>query len=311
MLSAVRTEAWFPSSPLHELRAALPDTTFRFDPGLYPADAAEIARRCDVAVVFVNKLESEGYDSPDLTLPLGQDALVEAVTAANPNVVVVLETGNPAAMPWRHQVRAVLQAWYPGQAGGRAIAEVLTGAVNPSGRLPITFPASIDDLPRPRLAGFGDPFGTPHSIEYHEGAEVGYRWFAAQGFRPMYPFGFGRSYTTFGHEDLDVQGGDTITASVTVTNTGPRTGADVVQLYLATVAGDPRRRLLGFERVELAPGESRRVTIIADPRLAARYDMDVGQWFLAGGDYGVFIGTDAETSVLHGAAQMTERHFGR
>jgi beta-glucosidase len=314
MLSAVRTEAWFPSSPLHELQAALPDTTFRFDPGLYPADAAEIARRCDIAVVFVSKLESEGYDSPDLNLPLGQDALIDAVAAANPNTVVVLETGNPTSMPWRHQVRAVLQAWYPGQSGGRAIAEVLTGAVNPSGRLPITFPASTDDLPRPHLAGFGDPFGTPHSIEYHEGAEVGYRWFAAQGIRPMYPFGSGRSYTTFDYEDLDVhdvQAGDTLVASVTVTNTGACAGADVVQVYLELAAGETRRRLLGFERVELDAGESRRVTIAADARLAARYDLEAGQWFLAGGDHAVFVGTDAETPVLRGAATVTERHFGR
>jgi beta-glucosidase len=293
------------------LRTTLPDTTFRFDPGLHPADAAEIARRCDVAVVFVSKLESEGYDSPDLTLPLGQDTLVEAVAAVNPNTVVVLETGNPTSMPWRHQVRAVLQAWYPGQAGGRAIAEVLTGAVNPSGRLPITFPASTDDLPRPHLAGFGDPFGTPHSIEYHEGAEVGYRWFAAQGTRPMYAFGFGRSYTTFQHEDLVVEGGDTLTASVTITNTGERAGADVVQLYLERAPGEPRRRLLGFERVELDAGESRRTTIIADPRLAARFDSASSQWFLAGGEYGVFVGTDAETPVLRGSATVTERRFGR
>lgn len=311
MLSAVRTEAWFPSSPLHELQAALPNTTIRFDPGLYPADAAEIAKRCDVAVVVASKLESEGYDSPDLTLPLGQDALIDAVTAANPSTVVVLETGNPTSMPWRDRARAILQAWYPGQAGGRAIAEVLTGAVNPSGRLPVTFPASTDDLPRPHLAGFGDPFGTPHTIEYSEGAEVGYRWFAAQGVRPMYAFGFGRSYTTFEHEDLDVEGGDTLAASVTVRNTGARTGADVVQLYLERAADEPRRRLLGFVRVELGPGESRRVTIIADARLAARYDSGAGEWFLAGGDYRVFVGTDAETPVLRAGATITERRFGR
>lgn len=310
-LSAVRTEAWFPSAPLHELQAALPDTTIRFDPGIHPADAAEIARRCDVAMVFVSKLESEGYDSPDLSLPLGQDALVEAVAAANPNTVVVLETGNPISMPWRQQVRAILQAWYPGQAGGRAIADVLTGAVNPSGRLPITFPASTDDLPRAHLAGFGEPFGTPHSIEYTEGAEVGYRWFAANGARPMYAFGFGRSYTMFDHDDLEVDGGETITATATVRNTGARTGADVVQLYLESAAGEDRRRLLGFERVKLEPGEERRVTITADPRLAARYDSDVGRWFLAGGEYHVFVGTDAETPVLRGSATLTERRFGR
>lgn len=310
-LSAVRTEAWFPSAPLTELQSALPDATIRFDPGIHPADAAEIARRCDVAVVFVSKLESEGYDSPDLTLPLGQDALVDAVATANPNTVVVLETGNPTSMPWRSNVRAILQAWYPGQAGGRAIADVLTGAVNPSGRLPITFPASTDDLPRPKLAGFGEPFGTPHTIEYHEGAEVGYRWFAANGVSPMYAFGFGRSYTTFDHEELEVHGGETITAHVTVRNTGARTGADVVQLYLEHAAGAERRRLLGFERVELEPDEERRITITADPRLVARYHYDIGQWFLAGGEYQVFVGTDAETPVLRGSAIVTERSFGR
>jgi beta-glucosidase len=127
----------------------------------------------------------------------------------------------------------------------------------------------------------------------------------------MYPFGFGRSYTSFDHEDLAVQGGDSLVASVTVTNTGERTGADVVQLYLEQAAGETRRRLLGFERIELDPGESRRVTIAADPRLAARYDADAGQWFLAGGDYDVFIGTDAETPALHGTAPITERRFGR
>jgi beta-glucosidase len=311
MLSAVRTEAWFPSAPLHELKAALPNATIRFDPGLYPADAAEIARRCAIAVVFASKLESEGYDSPDLTLPFGQDALIEAVATANPNTVVVLETGNPTAMPWRHRVRAIVQAWYPGQAGGRAITEVLTGAVNPSGRLPLTFPESTDHLPRPHLAGFGDPIGTPHVIEYDEGAEVGYRWFAARGVRPMYAFGFGRSYTTFEHDELDVRGGETITASVTVRNTGARAGADVVQLYLEHAAGEPRRRLLGFERVELEAGEARRVTLTADSRVAARYRADIGQWFLAGGDYGVFIGTDAETPVLRGSATIPERRFGR
>src|SRR5690606_22029406 len=127
--------------------------------------------------------------------------------------------GNPASMPWRGKVKAILQAWYPGQAGARAIADVLSGAVNPSGRLPITFPDSLEQTPRPELPGLGTPWGTPVTIEYNEGAEIGYRWHARTGARPMYPFGHGLGYTTFDYRELEVAGGDTITATFTVTNT--------------------------------------------------------------------------------------------
>ena len=168
-------------SPVDELRTLLPRALVEFDPGMNPAEAALLAARCDVAIVFAVKVEGEGFDSPDLSLPWGQDALIDAVADANPNTVVVLETGNPVAMPWLAKTRAVLQAWYPGQAGARAIAEVLTGATNPSGRLPITFPHSLDQTPRPQLEGLGTPWGTPTQIAYDEGAEVGYRWFHQTG----------------------------------------------------------------------------------------------------------------------------------
>src|SRR5262249_20924773 len=159
---------------------------------------------------------------------------------------------------------------YPGQAGGRAIAEVLTGRVNPTGRLPVTFPADLAQTPRPELPGLGTPWGTPTTIRYEEGAEVGYRWFARTGAAPLYAFGHGLSYTTFAYGDLEVAGGETVTARFTVTNTGARAGADVPQLYLTAAPDGARARLLGFERVELAPGESRRVAVTADPRLLAR-----------------------------------------
>jgi len=175
--------------------------------------------------------------------------VIEAVTEANPNTIVVLETGNPVAMPWRDKVRAILDAWYPGQAGGQAIAEILTGTVNPSGRLPITFPVSLDQTPRPELPGLGTAWGTRTTIRYDEGAEVGYRWFAKTGEKPLYAFGHGLSYTSFDYSDLEVSGGDTVTATFTVTNTGQREGADVPQLYLTEAAGDKHMRLLGFERV--------------------------------------------------------------
>jgi len=301
----------FAPSPLDELRKALPSAQFDFDPGYTPAEAALTAKRSDVVIAFGIRVEGEGFDSADLSLPWGQDAVIEAVADANPNTIVVLETGNPVAMPWRDRVRAIVEAWYPGQAGARAIAEVLTGAVNPSGRLPITFPRSLDQTPRPELPGLGTPWGTPVTIEYSEGAEVGYRWHAKTGAEPLYPFGHGLSYTTFDYDDLEVDGGDTITASFTVTNTGDRAGADVPQLYLTDAADEKRRRLLGFERVELAPGEARRVTLTADPRLLARFDGDAGQWRTIAGSYEVAVGRSAEDFVLKGQAQVAGRLFGR
>jgi beta-glucosidase len=299
-----------PSSPQAELGRLLPGAEIDFDPGMTPAESALLARRSDVAIVFAIRVEGEGFDLPDLSLPWGQDAIVDAVASANPNTIVVLETGNPVAMPWRDEVRAVVEAWYPGQAGGQAIAEVLTGAVNPSGRLPITFPADLAQTPRPELPGVGEPWGTPTTIRYDEGAEVGYRWFAAQGERPLYAFGHGLSYTTFAYGDLEVTGGDTLTASFTVTNTGEREGADVPQLYLTDAAGDQRMRLLGFERVQLSPGESRSVTMTAEPRLLARYDADAGRWHIAEGGYRVALGKAADDLVLTAEARLTERRFG-
>ena len=175
-------------------------------------------------IVFGIRVEGEGFDSADLSLPWGQDAVIEAVAAANPNTIVVLETGNPVAMPWRDNVKPIIEAWYPGQAGGQAIAEILTGAINPSGRLPVTFPADLAQTPRPDLPSMGEPWGTPATIEYSEGAEVGYRWFAQQREQPLYAFGHGLSYTRFDYSDLLVLGGDTITATFAVTNTGDRSG---------------------------------------------------------------------------------------
>jgi beta-glucosidase len=300
----------FPSSPLAELTKLLPQAEIEFDPGMSPAESVLMARRSDVVIVFGIKIDSEGFDDPDLSLPWGQDEVIEAVADANPNTIVVLETGNPVVMPWRDKVKAIVEAWYPGQAGGQAIAEVLTGAVNPSARLPITFPADLDQTPRPDLPGLGDPWGTPVTIDYNEGAEVGYRWFAKTGAKPLYAFGHGLSYTTFDYSDLTVEGEDTITATFTVTNTGDHAGADVPQLYLTSAAGDKRTRLIGFERVELKPGESRGVTLTADRRLLAQFDVDAGQWHIAEGSYTIALGSAADALDLTGETTLTEASFG-
>jgi beta-glucosidase len=307
IMGAWRNLHLHPTPPLAALEALLPNAELEFDPGMSPAEAALTAARADIAVVFALRLEGEGFDNPDLSLPWGQDAVIDAVAATNPNTIVVLETGNPVAMPWRGGVRAIVEAWYPGQAGGQAIAEVLTGAVNPSGRLPITFPAGLEQTPRPVLPGLGTPWGTPVEIRYDEGAEVGYRWFAQQNHAPLFAFGHGLSYTGFEYAALGLEGGDTVTASFTVANTGERAGADVPQVYLTGAAGAERVRLLGFERVELQPGESRRVTVTADPRLLARYD---GGWHIAGGTYDIALGAAADDFRLTGAAELAERRFG-
>jgi beta-glucosidase len=301
----------YPSSPVAELKKLLPNAEIEFDPGMSPAESALMARRSDVVIAFGIKIDSEGFDDPDLSLPWGQDAVIDAVAEANPNTIVVLETGNPVVMPWRDKVNAIVEAWYPGQAGGQAIAEVLTGAVNPSGRLPLTFPADLGQTPRPELAGMGTPWGTPVTVEYNEGSEVGYRWFAKTGEKPLYAFGHGLGYTTFDHSDLRVDGGETVTATFTVTNTGDRPGADVPQLYLTDAAGDARMRLLGFERVELQPGESRAVTLTADRRLLARFDGDAGQWHIEEGAYEVALGRSAGNLELTGEATLAEARFGR
>lgn len=311
LMAGIRNLYLLPSPPLAALTKQFPYARIEFDPGISPAEAALTAGRADIAVVFAIRAEGEGYDNADLSLPWGQDGLIAAVAAANPNTVVVLETGNPVAMPWRESVNAIVQAWYPGQAGGRAIAEILAGQVNPSGRLPITFPVDLAQTPRPELPGLGAPWGTARVINYAEGADVGYRWFAKQGRTPMFAFGHGLSYTTFEHCDLQVAGGDTVTAGVTVVNTGTRAGADVPQLYLTAAPGERRLRLLGFARVELDPGESRRVTIEADPRLLARYDGSAGSWWINPGVYTVAAGASAAALRLTAEAELTGRAFGR
>ncbi|HEY7288495.1 MAG TPA: beta-glucosidase [Vicinamibacterales bacterium] len=301
----------FKSSPLAELKKLLPKAQIEFDGAYTPAESALLAKRVDVVIAFGIRAEGEGFDLADLSLPWGQDAVIDAVATANPNTIVVLETGNPSSMPWRDKAKAIVEAWYPGQAGGQAIAEILTGRVNPSGRLPLTFPTSLAQTPRPELPGIATAWGTATTIHYDEGAEVGYRWDAQKSQKPMYAFGHGLSYTTFSYTDFKASGGETITATFTVTNTGKVAGADVPQLYLTDAAGTKRMRLLGFERVDLAPGASRMVTVTADPRLLATFDGKAGRWQISAGTYRVALGRSALDLVSTADASLSARAFGK
>ncbi len=295
-------QRYLPSSPLSALKAAAPAASVQFNDGSDVAAAAALAGRCDVAVVFAEQWTTEFIDVADLALPNGQEALIEAVAKANPNLVVVLETGGPVTMPWLDRARGVVEAWYPGSRGAEAIAAVLFGAVNPSGRLPLTFPRSEADTPNPALPGAEIERGR-FDVTYPEGADVGYRWYARTGRPPLFAFGHGLSYTRFGYANLTVQGGATVTASVEVTNTGERAGTDTVQLYLTARGGRPTLRLLGWAKVALEPGKTVTVTITAEPRLLADYDVTAGGWRRPDGPCEVAIGASATALALHATVE--------
>jgi beta-glucosidase len=289
------------SSPLKAIKAQAPQAKVTYRDGRYITDAVEKAKQAQVAVIFATQYTTEGLDVPDLHLPQGQDELIAAVAAANPNTVVVLETGGAVVMPWLSKVKAVVEAWYPGARGGEAIASVLFGDTNPSGRLPITFPASTDQLPRPKLDGSdwvepnfaGDPTSGSdilHADYDIEGSDVGYRWFARKGQKALFPFGYGLSYTSFQSSGLSVKG---LTATFTVKNTGQRDGDEVAQLYLTTRNGEVKQRLVGFARVSLKAGEAKPVSLTIDPRLLA--DWKNGLWTSPKGSYSFALGKDAET----------------
>jgi beta-glucosidase len=261
------------------------------DDGSDPARAAALARQSDVAVVVVGDYQTEGADKSCLTLECppdngDQDALVQAVAAAQRKTVVVLETGGPVLTPWRDKVNGLLAAWYPGQEGGRAVARVLFGDVDPGGRLPATFPASEAQLPTA-----GDPEKYPgtatQSVYYKEGVLVGYRWYDAKRLKPAYPFGYGLSYTRFGLSGLRVRGS---TVSAVVRNTGRRSGIAVAQLYLrlpqpSPDVVQPPRQLRGVAKVRLRPGRSRRVKFTLPQRSFAYWNTAAGDWRVATGCY--------------------------
>lgn len=300
---------WQPSSPLKAIQAAAPHARIAYDPGTDPAAAGKFAAAVDVAIVFAQQHTSEGGDVASLSLPDDQDQLIRQVAASNPHTVVVLETGGPVTMPWIDDVNAILEAWYPGIRGGEAIAGILFGDVNPSGKLPVTFPKSEADLPRLLIPGMEPGTGSaarartpsiPFDIDYSEALKVGYKWFEAEHKQPLFPFGFGLSYTVFSYSNLQATPGKELKVSFRVTNTGARAGAEVAQVYvmLPQAAGEPFKRLAGWQKVALAPGESNTVTLTIEPQYLSIFNGDTNDWELVPGEHQVFVGGSSSSTPL-------------
>lgn len=265
--------------------------------------AVAAARSASTAVVIVSDdTESEAADRPSLDLPSAQNELISEVARANPHTVVVVNAGAPVAMPWLDQVAAVVDAWYPGQTSGTALANVLFGKVDPGGHLPVTFPKSLSQVPAHTQARFP---GVGGKVHYSEGLKVGYRWYDSKGIKPMFPFGYGLSYTRFRFSNLHlspstVDGVHPVHLSATITNVGKSAGSDVAQLYLKdpAAAGEPPRQLVGFQRVKLAPGHSARVHFTVSPRDTWWWDQAEGGWSQSAGTYRVYVGDSSALADL-------------
>ncbi|HVV24075.1 MAG TPA: glycoside hydrolase family 3 C-terminal domain-containing protein, partial [Pseudonocardiaceae bacterium] len=281
----------------------------RYDNGSSTSSAASLAAGSSVAVVFASYNESEGSDLSGIDLPRNQNALISAVAAANPNTIVVLNTGSAVTMPWLSSVAGVLESWYPGQEDGNAIAALLFGDVNPSGKLPVTFPTSLSQVPASTSAQWP---GTNGTVRYSEGVDVGYRWYQAKSLTPLFPFGFGLSYTTFGFSNLSVSGLNahgTATVTATVTNTGSRAGSDVAQLYVGDPAatGEPPLQLKGFTRVTLQPGASTTVSFPVTMHDLAYWS---NGWTTATGTYQIRVGDTSANPQLSGTLTVSSTATG-
>jgi beta-glucosidase len=311
---------WFPTSPLKSIRAKVPSATVQFDSGTDPAAAAALAKNADVTILFVYQWESESMDLDNLSLPEKQDDLIAKVAAANPHTVVVIESCSPVTMPWLDQVSGVLEAWFGGSRGAEAVANILFGDVNPSAKLPITFPKSEADLPHPNLvkppkaAVDADHQGWKRiaaglpafQVTYDEGVKVGYKWYDAENKPVLFPFGYGLSYTTYSYSNLKVTAGKNPRVSFTITNTGHRAGAEVAEVYasLPAAAQEPPKRLVGWSKVKLNAGESKDVTVDVDPKYLSIFNVEHNGWQLLPGDYGFMVGGSSQSLSLKESVKL-------
>jgi beta-glucosidase len=260
-------------------------------------------------------------DLESLSLPLHQDDLIAQVAAANPHTIVVLETGSPVTMPWVDAPAAILEAWYGGSDGASAVGNALFGSVNPSGKLPNTFPKSEADLPHPTVTKpgpesehFSGPVSPeiraaglpPFEVTYDEGVKVGYKWYDAEKKPVLFPFGFGLSYTSYKYSGLQVTSDKSVKATFTVTNTGARAGVEIAEIYAALPASaqEPPKRLVGFSRVKLNAGEKKTVTVEIDPKYLSIFDEQKDGWALVPGDYTILVGGSSQSLPLKAAVSL-------
>jgi beta-glucosidase len=314
---------YFPSSPLKQIRKTAPNAKVEFNEGTDTAAAAKLAADSQIAIVFVNQPMREGMDAKTLSLPDNQDALVDAVAAANHRTIVVLETGGPVAMPWVDRVQGIVEAWYPGIGGAQSLANILFGQVDPSGRLAATFAKDDAQLPLPEVPGMNleEPGGMPEARHHRrgelppfnadyniEGSRVGYKWFESKQLEPLFPFGFGLSYTTFEFSDLHVDDA-AHTATFMVKNTGNRAGAEVAQVYavLPQSTGETSyKRLVGWDRVPLAAGESKTVTVEMNPLTLSIFDVAKNAFTMTPGEYQVLVGPSSAATPLTATMHVTQ-----
>jgi beta-glucosidase len=310
-----QAQIWFPTSPLKSIKAKVPRANVQYNPGTDPASAAALAKTTDVAIVFAYQWESEEMDLPSLSLSENQEALIEAVAAANPRTTVVLESGSPVTTPWAGRVNSIIEAWYGGTRGAEALANILFGDVNPTAKLPITFPLSDADLPHPTIIQ-PPPESTTHDepdawkriaaglpifqITYDEGLNVGYKWYDAEHKKVQFPFGYGLSYTTYAYSDLKVTAGEKVRLTFSVKNTGKRVGAEIAQVYASLPAstGEPPKRLVGWSKVKLNAGESKEVLLEVDPLYLSIFNVDKNAWQLVPGDYTFMVGGSSQNLPL-------------
>jgi beta-glucosidase len=301
-------------TPLQGIQAAAPSgTTVTYNNGSSDSSAASAAAAASVAVVFANLGESEGSDLSSIDLGTTQDNLITSVAAANANTIVVLNTGSAITMPWLSSVKGVLEAWYPGQEDGTAIASVLYGNSDPSGHLTVTFPTSLSQVPASTTAEFP---GTGGNVQYSEGIDVGYRWYDSKSLTPLFPFGYGLSYTTFSFSNLQVgslTAGGAATVTATVTNTGSRSGADVAQLYVddPAASGQPPLQLEGFQRVNLAAGASTTVTFNLTQQNLQYWNSSSNAWATSTGNYGIDVGDSSASLPLTGTLAVASGQLGQ
>jgi beta-glucosidase len=307
---------WHPSSPLKAMRARLPNAQVTFDDGTDIARAAKAAASAEVAIVFAYQHTGEGSDVQSLALPHNQDDLIAAVAAANPHLIVVIESGGPVTMPWAEKVSAIVEAWYPGIRGGEALSSIIFGDVNPSGKLPVSFPKSEADLPHPALADMQYAVDAerrharaefpPFDVDYNEGLKVGYKWYEAEGKAPLFPFGFGLSYSTYSYSNLQATAEKAWKVTFSVTNTGQRAGAEVAQVYalLPSSAGEPFKRLIAWQKIALANGETKSVTVSVDPLYLSIFNVERNAWELVPGDYKVYVGGSSASTPLSATVRI-------